>query len=283
MENTDNKTALIDIDKILKNKDAKLHKRLPKFVVNYIKRIVHEKEVNDFLEKNNKNIGIDWLESAFANWNITSEIHGKENLQKGNRYVFTANHPVGSWDGDVLIAELYYYFGEVKAVVNDLLLNIRNLQEFFLGVNKHGATAREAVLALDKTFSSDVPILYFPAGLVSRRKHGKIEDLEWKKTFVTRAVKYKRDIVPIHVSGRLSNFFYNLANLRSFLGIKANIEMLYLVNELFKQKNTKYIINIGKPISYETFDKRFNHLEWAQKLKAHTYKVKDDVNAEFII
>lgn len=281
MEKNANKTSMIDIDKILRDRNPKLHKKLPRFVINYIKKIIHEKEVNDFLEKNNDNYGIDWLEEAFANWQISSEASGIENLDKEGRYIYAANHPVGSWDGDVIIAELYKFHGHIKAVVNDLLLNMKNLEDLFLGVNKHGTTPREAVKLLDETFASDMPILYFPAGLVSRRKKKVIKDLEWKKTFVTRAVKYKRDIVPIHISGKLSNFFYNIAGLRKFFGIKANIEMLYLVDEVFKQKGTNYIIKFGKPIPYQTFDKRFSHIEWAQKLKEHTYKIKDNIDTKF--
>jgi putative hemolysin len=123
----------------------------------------------------------------------------------------------------------------------------------------------------------------FPAGLVSRRTKGKIIDTQWHKSFVSKAVKYKRDVVPIHVSGRCSNFFYNLANLRKFLGIKANLEMFFLPRETFRHRNNHYKISVGKPISYKIFDKRYKALEWASKVKDHCYKLADDPDVTFVV
>jgi putative hemolysin len=157
------------------------------------------------------------------------------------------------------------------------------MQSLFVGVNKHGSNSREGLEQIDSAFASDDQILIFPAGLASRRKKGKIRDTEWKKTFVSRAVKFERDVIPVHISGRVSNFFYNFANLRKALGIKANLEMLYLSDETFKQKKKKFTITYGKPIPYQTFDKRQTQYQWAQLIKEHVYRIKDDKNAEFLI
>jgi putative hemolysin len=154
--------------------------------------------------------------------------------------------------------------------VNDLLMNLSSLKEFFIPVNKHGSNA-ENIRIFNQAFASEVLLLYFPAGLVSRKVNGKIIDLEWKKTFLSKSIKYKRDIIPMYISGRNTNFFYNLANWRKRLGIKANIEMLYLVDEMFKQKNKIINITFGKLIPIETFDKRHTHAEWAQILRDHVY------------
>jgi putative hemolysin len=135
---------------------------------------------------------------------------------------------------------------------------------------------------INETFASDVSVLYFPAGLVSRKqKHGIIKDLEWKKTFISYAKKYKRNIVPAFIEGRNSNFFYNLANFRKRIGIKQNIEMLYLVDEFYKQKDKCLGIYFGKPINYTVFDKRFTDLEWAGKVKEHVYELKQNNSKEF--
>ncbi|MDF1547382.1 MAG: glycerol acyltransferase, partial [Bacteroidales bacterium] len=173
------------------------------------------------------------------------------------------------------------FFGTTKSMINDLLMNITNMQSLFVGINKHGSNSREGIEQIEQTFASDYQILIFPAGLASRRKKGVVKDLEWKKTFITRAIKYERDIIPVHISGNLSNFFYNFANLRKALRIKANFEMLYLSDETFKQKRKKFTITFGKPISYSRFDKTQTQYQWAQLVKQHVYKIKDDKNAEF--
>jgi putative hemolysin len=142
----------------------------------------------------------------------------------------------------------------------------------FIPVNKHGSNT-ENLQIIHKTFESDKIMLYFPAGLVSRKQNGKIEDLEWKTTFITKAKKYERDIIPTFIEGSNSNFFYRLANIRKQLNIGANIEMLYLPNEMFKQKNKTIRIIFGKPISYEIFDKRYNYSQWAAKLKSYVYAI----------
>jgi putative hemolysin len=161
-------------------------------------------------------------------------------------------------------------------------MNLENLKELFIPINKHGSNAGN-VRQIDETYASNKAVLYFPAGLCSRKKHGQICDLEWKKSFITKTKAHKRDIIPTHIDGRNSAWFYNLARYRSKLGIKANIEMLYLVDEMFKQKNKNINIVFGKPIPYTVFDKRFTDLAWAQKLKAHVYQLGSNPYATFSV
>ena len=104
-----------------------------------------------------------------------------------------------------------------------------------------------------------------------------------EKTIISKAKRYRRDIIPTHIDGSNSNFFYNLAPYRKKLGIKANIEMFYLSNELFKQRDKTLTITFGKPISYTVFDKRYRDNHWAELLKQHVYKLKDNPEAEFVV
>jgi len=144
-----------------------------------------------------------------------------------------------------------------------------------VGVNKHGAKSKGSVQLVNELFESDKAVFIFPAGLVSRKKKGKVIDSEWKKTFIVRAKKFERDIIPIHISGELSSFFYGLSNFRKKVGVKANIEMMYLANETFKLKNKTFKITVGEPISYKTFDKSKTDLEWAAEVKQIVYSLKD--------
>ena len=107
-----------------------------------------------------------------------------------------------------------------------------------------------------------------------KKQKGKVKDLQWKKTFVTRARKFNKPIVPVHIEGQLTNFFYRLSNFRSALGIKANIEMLYLAQELFKQQKKTIDIVIGKPILPEELKQEENDQLWANKIKEKVYSLK---------
>ena len=172
----------------------------------------------------------------------------------------------------MLIKILHEHYGDVKVLVNDILMNVYPIKEFFVPINKHGSQANELAKILDETYESDVPILTFPAGLVSRRIKGTVMDLKWQKSFVTKAKSYKRNVVPLYFEARNSNFFYNLSSFRKFFGIKANVEMLYLVDELFKHKNKTFNVYIGNEINWDTFDaKQKRPLQWAKWVKEKTY------------
>jgi len=263
----------IDIEKVFASKSEKMAKLLPGFIIRYLKRILHQDEINDFLSRNYQKQGIEFADSVLEELDITFKIEGLENIDKNGRYLFASNHPLGGPDGIILISIFGKEFSKIKFLVNDILMNIKNLSEIFIPINKHGGQAKKAAIMLEDAYQSDATILTFPAGLVSRKQKGKIEDLDWKKSFIAKSKKHKRDIVPIHIDGRNSNFFYNLANLRKFFGLKSNLEMLYLPNELFKQRGKTFTVRIGKPISYQTFDKSLSYDKWAEKMKRETYKL----------
>ena len=263
----------IDIEKVFASKSEKMAKLLPGFIIRYLKRILHQDEINDFLSRNYQKQGIEFADSVLEELDITFKIEGLENIDKNGRYLFASNHPLGGPDGIILISIFGKEFSKIKFLVNDILMNIKNLSEIFIPINKHGGQAKKAAIMLEDAYQSDATILTFPAGLVSRKQKGKIEDLDWKKSFIAKSKKHKRDIVPIHIDGRNSNFFYNLANLRKFFGLKSNLEMLYLPNELFKQRGKTFTVRIGKPIAYQTFDKSLSYDKWAEKMKRETYKL----------
>ncbi|WP_282015482.1 1-acyl-sn-glycerol-3-phosphate acyltransferase [Marinifilum flexuosum] len=275
MESNSDNYLKIDIEKVFASKSEKLTKLLPGFIVRYLKRIIHQDEINDFLSRNYQKQGIEFADSVLEELDIKFKVVGLENIDKNGRYLFASNHPLGGPDGIILISIFGKEFSNIRFLVNDILMNIKNLSDIFIPINKHGGQAKAAAILLESAYQSDSTILTFPAGLVSRKQKGKIEDLEWKKSFIAKAIKHKRDIVPIHMDGRNSNFFYNLANLRKFFGLKSNLEMLYLPNELFKQRGKTFTVRIGKPVSYKTFDKSLSYDKWADKMKRESYKLAD--------
>jgi 1-acyl-sn-glycerol-3-phosphate acyltransferase len=268
----------IDVEKVLSSKNRALAKAIPGFIINYLKRIVHQEELNEFLKKWGHLRDSELIAAGLEHFEIKFRVYGSENIPKTGRYIFVSNHPLGGLDGLVFIYELSKHFHDIKFPVNDILTNIENLSGIFLPVNKHGAQAKDAARMIDESYSSDSQILYFPAGLCSRKKRGIIKDLQWHKSFITKAIQHNRDIVPAFFSGRNSNFFYNLANVRKILGLKANIEMLFLADEMFKQKDKEILLVFGKPIPWETFDKTKSALEWADWVKSKSYNLESFIS-----
>lgn len=260
----------IDVEKVFSEKNPRMARMIPGFVFSYLRRVIHENEVNDFLYRNRDYIGLDFVDQLLFEFGARVEISGLENLSKDDRYLIASNHPLGGLDGVALMQAVGKVTPEIVFPVNDILLFLPNLQPLFIPINKHGSNA-ENLRIINQTFDSDKQMLYFPAGLVSRKSKGVIRDLEWKKTFIARAKKHKRDVVPTYIEGRNTNFFYALANWRKRLGIKANIEMLFLSDEMFKQKNKTIHISFGKPIPYQVFDKSKNDREWAAQVKNYVY------------
>ncbi|HPJ61365.1 MAG: 1-acyl-sn-glycerol-3-phosphate acyltransferase [Lentimicrobium sp.] len=280
----DGKSApgFIDLERVIAGKNPRLLKLLPKFIVRYLKRVIHQDELNKSLNDHKDKVGLPFLEAILRDFGANIVIRGEQHLLKSDRIVVASNHPLGGLDGMALMYAVGKVRPDIVAPVNDFLMHLPNLKPLFIPVNKHGSNA-ENISVYDDTFASGRTILYFPAGLCSRKIKGEIIDLEWKKTFLSKAKKFNRDILPVHISGRNSDFFYNLANLRKFLGLKANIEMLYLVDEMYKQKDKDIVITFGEPVPIAVFDKRYRDGKWVALLREHIYKLKDNPSATFII
>ena len=270
----DDSLFLIDIDKVLREKAPKYYKYIPKFVVSYLKRIVHQEELNVFLRESKDKVGVDFLKACLEFLDANIVVKGEENLPTEGLYTFVSNHPLGGQDGVALGYVLgSFYNGKVKYMVNDLLMNLQGLAPLCIPINKTGKQAKDFPRMVEAGFASNDQLIMFPAGLCSRRQNGVIRDLDWKKTFIVKSVQAERDVVPIHFEGRNSNFFYNLANVCKFLGIKINIAMLYLADEMLKNRHKTFTVTIGKPISWQTFDKSKTPAEWAAYVKDIVYKL----------
>ena len=262
------------LKRILKEKTGTKFKYIPGFVVSYLKRIVHEEELNAFLRESKGKVGVEFLEACMEFLDAKVEVKGMENLPEAGKCTFVCNHPLGGQDGISLGYILgKKYDGNIRYIVNDLLMNLRGLAPLFIPVNKTGSQSRDFPRMVEAGFKSDNHLIMFPAGLCSRRQNGVIKDLEWKKTFIVKSVETQRDVVPMYFEGRNSDFFYNLANACKFLGGKINIAMLYLADEMLKNRHKTFTLTIGKPIPWQTFDKSKTPAQWAQYVKDIVYEL----------
>jgi len=262
----------IDVEDIIRSKTKGY---VPKFLINLLKKIVHQDEINECIEKNPDSTGVDFACVTLDFLSVSTSVEGLENIPKGEKLIFVANHPLGAIEALAITKHLGEVFDKnINFIINELLGYFKPLKNIFTSVNVGvGKQNRENIALVDELFLSDKQIIIFPAGQVSRKKRGKIEDAEWKKMFVTKARQYQRNVVPIFCSGKNSNFFYNLANFRKFIGLKFNIELLFLPHEMFKNRNSQINITIGKPISYKDFSNPKNDLEYAQEVRKMVYSL----------
>lgn len=274
MDSVSSDEKFIDLEEVIRKKNPRLLKVLPGFLIRFLKRIIYQDEINEVIRNNKPKYGLDFIAGIVKDFGTRVEVDGFENIPETGRFIFAGNHPLGGLDGIVLMNEVGKKHPNLKFIVNDLLLNLKNLEILFVPVNKHGRQSTEYARRIEETYQSDNQILYFPAGLCSRKIKGKIVDLTWHKSFIVKAVQHKRDVIPVYVEGRNTNFFYNLANFRKFMGIKANIEMVFLVGEMFKQKKKLIRVTFGKPIPYTTFDSSKSPSDWALEVRNLVYSMK---------
>ncbi|MEO9483251.1 MAG: 1-acyl-sn-glycerol-3-phosphate acyltransferase [Ekhidna sp.] len=265
----------VEVRKLIADKNPTLLKWLPGFLIRWVERIIHQKRVNRFMWENRDADAFEFCEAAVKELNQKLSITGVERIPPfPQSCIFVANHPFGGMDAITIMHLLKEVRPDITFIVNDLLMALTNLREKFVGVNKVGRNAAQSLQKVEEQFATGTATFLFPAGLVSRKIDGEIMDLEWKKTFVTKAKKYGKPMIPVHIDGQLTKRFYRLARIRKFLGIKLNVEMFFLVDELFKQENKEVNIVIGDPVLPETFTPDKSDVKWAQWMKEEVYKLK---------
>lgn len=279
-EKDKNYRKTIDIDAVLQGKMGKKARWVPRPAVSWLKKTIHQDEVNDFLWESRGLTGTPWLKATMKYLDMVLEIEGAENLPSkddGRLYTFVSNHPLGGIDGVALgsiIGE--HYDDNFRYLVNDLLMNLPGLAPLCIPINKTGKQSRDFPAMVEAGFRSDHHMLMFPAGICSRKgSDGQIRDIDWKKTFVSKSVETHRDVVPIHFGGRNSEKFYRIANLGDRLKLKFTIATLWLVDEMYKNVGKTFRVTIGKPIPWQTFDKSKSPVQWAQWVREQVYSLPE--------
>ncbi len=265
----------IDIDNILRSKMGAKAKYVPGVLTRWLKRIIHQDEVNKFIWDARALSGTEWLEECVRYLQMDIDVVGRENLpdkDDGRLYTFVSNHPLGGQDGVALGAIIgRHYDGRFRYLVNDLLMNLPGLAPVCIGINKTGRNSRDFPRMVEAGFRSDNHMLMFPAGLNSRRqKDGSIHDIPWTKTFIKKSVECQRDVVPIHFSGCNSRRFYRIARFSDRF-LPFNLAMIFLVDEMYRNVGKHFTVHIGKPIPWQTFDGSRTHAQWAQYVEDQVY------------
>jgi putative hemolysin len=267
----------IDLQQIVNQRLGKRSRYVPRFIVSWLERLIHQDELNEMLEANRGLVGADFCEGVLNHLGVTVNITNPNDMPDptSRHSLIVCNHPLGGLDGMALIALLTKHFGcNVEFVVNDLLMAIEPLQCVFLPINKHGGQSRQSLEAIDRAFAGDKPIIIFPAGLVSRMSgNGQIKDLEWQKMFVNKSIKSQRDIVPLYFGGHNSMTFYRTARWRKRLGLKFNFEMTLLPREVFGSRGKTFDLTFGQKIAWQQLKGGSDALRQAQEIKERVYKL----------
>ena len=275
----------IEIDKVFKDKNPKLYKFLPRFILSYIKNTIHQEEMNDVISAASQMKGIEFATHLINDiFKVKVTYQGLENVPKEGGGILISNHPLGGLDGITLTMLVGKHRPDIQFIVNDLLMRIPNFRDVFTPVNKLGVNPKESLIRIEREFASEKLVMIFPAGLCSRKQDdGTIKDLEWTKSFIAKSRKYNHPIVPCHFEGKNSNWFYNLARFRKKVNIKANIEMFFLPDEMFKQSGKSVHITFGKPVYPQDLPKSFTDQELANQFKRFVYHLKENPNADFLL
>ncbi|MFL5765793.1 MAG: 1-acyl-sn-glycerol-3-phosphate acyltransferase [Bacteroidia bacterium] len=262
----------IDVDKVLREKAPGMRKWLPRFVVGWLKRKLHEDDINRIMYELKDVYGVEFNNRGLEMLGAKIESTNAHFIPKEGGIILAANHPLGGLDGMAFVKTIAEVRPDIHFVVNDVLKNLKNYGDVFIGINKIRTTSPTSLRTIESVLMTDEAIGFFPAGLVSRKQKGVIMDLDWKKSFVTQAIDHKRMIVPVFIEGQNSRFFYNFARFRKFIGVKANIEMLFLPDEMFSQKNKTIRVHFSKAFDPRlVLDNSKSHKEWGDKIKEFIY------------
>lgn len=264
----------IDVEKVLKEKAFKLYKWLPRFAINWLKKKLHEEDINRTMVELKYDEGLEFNRKGLMKLGAKVESVNAHFVPKTGSIVIVSNHPLGGLDGLALIKAVGEVRSDVRFFVNDILKNFKNYGDIFIAVNKLGASSAKSLRVMEEAFRTESALLLFPAGLVSRKQNGIVRDLEWRKSYVTQAIDHKRMIQPVFIEGENSPFFYNFAMWRKRIGIKANIEMLFLPDEMFRARKETIKIHFSKPFDSSLLDDSKNHKQWSKVIYNYIYSTE---------
>ena len=262
---------LIDVAAILR---SKLGNKTPRWLIRLGRKLLHEDFLNGFFREGYT--GVEFAEKALEYMHVKLQVEGLENVPTDRLVTVASNHPLGGHDALAIVAIFgRIYDGNIRIMVNDFLMALKQLNGIFVPVNKMGGQSRSLSSQTDGIFHSDAQVLMFPAGKCARRVKGKIQEMPWKKTFLTKSIETQRDIIPMHFYGRNSWRFYFVDWIGKITGVnkKFPLAMALLVDEMYRAQGRTYRVVIGKPVPWQTFDDSKKPAEWARWMKETVEKL----------
>ena len=261
----DSQEYRIDVGEIFRNKFGE---KTPKWLIRLGRKLLHEDFLNGFFRQGYT--GVEFAEKALEYMHVTLQVEGLEKVPTDRLVTVASNHPLGGHDALAIVAIFgRLYDGNIRIMVNDFLMALKQLNGIFVGVNKMGGQSRNLSAQTEGIFQSDAQVLMFPAGKCARKEHGKIQELPWRKTFLTKSIETQRDIVPMHFYGRNSWRFYFVDWIGKVTGVnkKFPLAMALLVDEMYRAQGRTYRVVIGDPIPWQSFDASKKPAQWAEWIR----------------
>lgn len=244
---------------------------LRNLVVYFLKKVLHQEEINTFLTHKDAYRGFDFVEAVleYFNFGYTLSNKDKANIPSSGRVIIIANHPLGALDALALIALVKEVRSDIKVLANDVLMQIEPLQSLLIPIdNLGGTTARDSLKRVYEALERDEALIIFPSGEVSRAQPTGIKDTKWKKGFLKFAQKTNSPILPVFIDAKNSPIFYTLSM------INKKISTFLLASEMFKKRSKIIHFKIGEMIAYKTLQNSgFNDNVLITLLKKHLYKI----------
>jgi len=239
----------MDVERLLQEKGPSLYRRLPPGVMALLKGILREKKVNRWAWAMRDLEGDAFVKRLLEKLQVKIEIQHLDRIPKDEKITIVSNHPSGGIDGLLLLYLSHQARSQGRILVNDVLFELPQLASLFVPIDKFtsGSGGQRGLGTVDHFYQGSEPVLLFPAGKTSRPRKGKLWDEHWQSSFVRKSREHRRTIIPVHIETRNSQHFYWIWKLRSLFGLRANLEMFLLVDELFRQKGRTITLRVGKP------------------------------------
>lgn len=252
---------------------------IKKPIFEIIKRIIHENEINNFLQSKEKLSPFDFIDAVLEYFNFSYKVSSNqiENIPPSGRVIIIANHPLGALDALSLIHLIQKVRSDVRVVANDVLAQIDQLKPILLSIDAFGLkTSKETIEQIYTSLDSEQAVIIFPAGEVSRARPAGVKDTKWHKGFLKFALKKNTPILPIHIKAKNSTLFYTLSTLNK------KLSATLLPHEMFNKKNKNLEFNIGEIIPFKSFKENNFDLGTKVKLfKKHLYNISKNKKAIF--
>lgn len=266
---------MIDVEKMITKKYPKLKnsKIIKGAISKFADSVVHEAQINDFIQKNKHLGSFEFIDEAldYLNFNFLVSDKDIQNIPASGRVVIIANHPLGSLDALALIKLISNVRKDIKVVANDFLKVITPIKNLLININNFKSRQKkEAIAQVYAALDVEEAVIIFPSGEVSRASPRGIKDKIWHKGFLKFAKKGNAPILPVFIGGKNSKTFYSISALNKKLAT------LLLSHEMFKQKNKSINMIVGELIPSENILLKGIQEDKLIKLhKKHLYALKE--------
>ena len=176
------------------------------------------------------------------------DIRNIELVPKNGPIILAGNHPTGLTDGIVMFEVMKDRRPDYTLYANiDMIKLSKGFEDIIIPVdwnddNKNITKSKEILKRTKETLGEGKCLLIFPSSRLSKRKGLKLFERPWLSTVVKLSKKYNAPIIPFHMNGHNSLFYY-------FLDIfNEELKNISLFSELVNKEEFKYTITFGHQI-----------------------------------